>query len=144
MAEYSREDIASMQEDALRRVRDMQRQMKEKLGQSSQSASEDRTLQERQIPSEQPQQDFSGQSDAQNSRNQRDLGSPDFDSQNASAEMPQTARHKSPATKSPIKDLMKSFTKMDNDNLLILFLILLLQRENVDQTLILALFYIML
>lgn len=139
MADYSREDIASMQEDALRRVRDMQRQMQEKLGRAPQPSSEERFSEEQQNPLEPSLQDASDGHDSETEPDQED-----FEPQTFSEQTPQNSHRKAAPKPSPMGNWIKSFTKMDNDNLFLLLLILLLQRENVDQTLILALFYIML
>ncbi len=121
---YSQEDFAKMQQQAINRVREMQRQSKI----SGQKGGENR-------PAENQPQNISP---TQAQKETRQNAERDFEKKRS---LPSPA----PAAKAPRKNktVTASFLEMDSDVALILPLLLLLQRDGADEMLILALLYIM-
>ena len=129
---YSQDNIAAMQEDALKRVRDMQKRAQQRVKQNQPFDIYDNLVENNfqakniddKIEKTTPNQYFT------------DFSSPPPKKEAKKSKKPQSQNMFSSLIQNIIPD-------MENDRIFLLFLILMLQRQNCDNGLLLALFYIM-
>ncbi len=122
MAEYNIPDVAAMQQDAIRRVQEMQRRAQEKVSYVNQSAYQN-----------QPPKDKSFLSEEKTN-----------DSNRESCSTTKSAGDTSGQIRSFLPPFLQNILDSDNDKILLILLIIFLQNEGADMVLILALFYLML
>ena len=129
---YSQDNIAAMQEDALKRVRDMQKRAQQRVKQNQPFDIYDNLVENNfqakniddKVEKTTPNQYFT------------DFSSPPPKKEAKKSKKPQSQNMFSSLIQNIIPD-------MENDRIFLLFLILMLQKQKCDNSLLLALFYIM-
>lgn len=127
---YSQDNIAAMQEDALKRVREMQKKAKQKVSQNQMFNIYD-NFQERG-----PKNDNIKRNLVENNISQHNINN--F-SNKLKKEKNINVKHEKNMFSSLIKNILPD---MESDRIFLLFLILMLQGQECDNGLLLALFYI--
>lgn len=122
MAEYNIPDVAAMQQDAIRRVQEMQRRAQEKVSYVNQNA----------YQSQKP-KDKSLRLEEKTNNSSQDSCDSTKDMENMSGQI-----------RSFLPPFLQNILDSDNDKILLIILIIFLQNEGADMILILALFYLML
>lgn len=128
---YSQDNIAAMQEDALKRVREMQKKAKQKVSQNQMFNIYD-NFQERS-----PKNDNIKSGSRENNIS-------DYDISNFSDKLKKEKNINVRSEKNMFSSLIKNILPdMESDRIFLLFLILVLQGQECDNGLLLALLYIM-
>ena len=125
MAEYNIPDVAAMQQDASRRVQEMQRRAQEKVSYVNLSAYQNQ-------PS-QPPEDKSFPSKEKTNNSNKEFCNYTKYTGDISGQI-----------RSVLPPFLQNILDTDNDKILLILLIIFLQNEGADMILILALFYLML
>lgn len=125
MAEYNVSDVAAMQQDAIRRVQEMQRRAQEKVSYVNQSTYQNQ-------PSQPPKDTNFPSKEKIN------------DSKKASCGYTKDTGEISGQIRSFLPPFLQNILDSDSDKILLILLIIFLQNEGADMILILALFYLML
>ena len=129
---YSQDNIAAMQEDALKRVRDMQKRAQQRVKQNQPFDIYDNLVEN----------DFQ----AKNINDKVEKTTPNQYFTDFSSPPPkkETKKSKKPQSQNMFSSLIQNIIPdMESDRIFLLFLILMLQKQKCDNSLLLALFYIM-
>ena len=129
---YSQDNIAAMQEDALKRVRDMQKRAQQRVKQNQPFDIYDNLVEN----------DFQ----AKNINDKVEKNPPNqyFADFPSSPPKKETKKSKKPQSQNMFSSLIQNIIPdMESDRIFLLFLILMLQKQKCDNSLLLALFYIM-
>lgn len=125
MAEYNVSDVTAMQQDAIRRVQEMQRRAQEKVSYVNQSTYQNQ-------PPQPPKDTIFSSKEKIN------------DSKKESCGYTKGTGEMSGQISSFLPPFLQNILDSDSDKILLIILIIFLQNEGADMILILALFYLML
>ena len=129
---YSQDNIAAMQEDALKRVRDMQKRAQQRVKQNQPFDIYDNLVE--------------NNFQAKNIDDKVEKTTPNQYFTDFSNSLPkkEAKKSKKPQNKNMFSSLIQNIIPdMESDRIFLLFLILMLQKQKCDNSLLLALFYIM-
>lgn len=129
---YSQDNIAAMQEDALKRVRDMQKRAQQRVKQNQPFDIYDNLVEN----------DF--QTKNINDKVEKTTPNQYFTDFSSSPPKKEMKKSKKPQSQNMFSSLIQNIIPdMESDRIFLLFLILMLQKQKCDNSLLLALFYIM-
>lgn len=129
---YSQDNIAAMQEDALKRVRDMQKRAQQRVKQNQSFDIYDNVVEN------------NFQTKNINDKVEKTTPNQYFTDFSNSPPKKEAKKSKKPQNKNMFSSLIQNIIPdMESDRIFLLFLILMLQKQKCDNSLLLALFYIM-